>query len=119
MQKSYNDIQFLETNLTGKDYIIGDVHGALGALEKVINQLQPKDRLFIVGDLIDRGDDSLGVITFINEHNKDQSNPRIYVAQGNHEQDFLNIHAIITKNHPDEADKESLSYFLQMEVIGF
>jgi len=44
---------------------VGDVHGCLTELEGLLNLagfLPKRDRLFFVGDLINRGPDSLGVL---------------------------------------------------------
>ena len=78
------DIQFLPGNTTGHDYIIGDIHGCSELLSQALNLLGPNDRLFIVGDLIDRGPDSLGVLRIV------QNDPRVHVVRGNHEDVFLN-----------------------------
>lgn len=64
----------LVQNLVGEFVdIIGDVHGELEALKKLINVLgydnngfHPKNRkLIFVGDLVDRGPDSPGVVFFV------------------------------------------------------
>ena len=49
---------------------VGDVHGCLTELEGLLNLagfLPKRDRLFFVGDLINRGPDSLGVLK-LNHH---------------------------------------------------
>jgi len=47
-------------------WAIGDVHGCLRSLEKLIGQISPKDgdKLVFLGDYIDRGPDSKGTIDF-------------------------------------------------------
>lgn len=77
----------LEENLRGKDFIIGDVHGS-DAFTAVVNRLKPEDRLFIVGDLFDRGSKNIEVFHLIKKH-QDQ----IYVSKGNHEQMLLDAMA--------------------------
>jgi len=50
----------LPTNQAGKDYVIGDLHGCYELLERLLDAVgfdKSKDRLFSVGDLIDRGPD--------------------------------------------------------------
>lgn len=46
---------------------IGDVHGCLNTLQELLRQLRPAadDHLVFVGDYIDRGPDSKGVIEFL------------------------------------------------------
>lgn len=90
-----NHIQVLEANEKGDDFIIGDVHGNNGCLERVLAEIQAvtppgttinPHRLFIVGDLTDRGKDNVGVIRRIMQNNDDPARPKIYVTRGNHEE---------------------------------
>ncbi|MGV3740064.1 MAG: metallophosphoesterase [Gammaproteobacteria bacterium] len=50
-------VSSFSNNQNGKDYIIGDVHGNGDLLELVLQtiDLKANDRLFIAGDLFDRG----------------------------------------------------------------
>lgn len=78
------DIVVLARNTKGSDKIIGDLHGNNAVLIKLINNLAPNDRLFLVGDLTDRGPESFGVIQTIIQFQKE--NPgRLHVNRGNHE----------------------------------
>lgn len=51
------------------EWIIGDVHGHLRALEKLLDGIDrrygPPERLVFVGDLVDRGPDSRGVMELV------------------------------------------------------
>lgn len=45
-------------NEGGRDFVIGDLHGCLEEFRDLLQQLQfnrERDRMFSVGDLIDRG----------------------------------------------------------------
>lgn len=84
------DIIILEPNLKGNDYILGDIHGYKNTLEKVINILTPADRLFIVGDLTDRGPDNVEVIEMLAKLKANPNGPKIFVTTGNHEQFCIN-----------------------------
>ncbi|MEI6065112.1 MAG: metallophosphoesterase [Pseudanabaena sp. ELA748] len=47
--------------------LIGDVHGALGELKLLLEKVEyhpAKDEVVLLGDLVDRGDDSPGVVKF-------------------------------------------------------
>lgn len=61
-----------------KTLIIGDIHGCLTTLQALIAKAGPVDQIVSVGDLIDRGPDSLGVIQYCIDNN-------IQVCLGNHE----------------------------------
>lgn len=61
-----------------KTLIIGDIHGCLTTLQALIAKAGPVDQIISVGDLIDRGPDSLGVIQYCIDNN-------IQVCLGNHE----------------------------------
>ena len=64
--------------------IIGDVHGMSDELAELLAKLQPRkdDEIVFVGDLIDKGPDSAGVVRIVRELAK-----RCYVVlvEGNHE----------------------------------
>ena len=62
------------------EWIIGDIHGCLGELEDLLDRLPPKDRLIFLGDYIDRGPDSYGVVERLLRE-KDRS----VFLKGNHE----------------------------------
>lgn len=73
-------------NTKGRDFIVGDLHGYydrfMAALERV--KFDPRvDRVFSVGDLIDRGPDSFRCLQLL-------CKPWFFSARGNHEQTFLN-----------------------------
>ena len=76
---------------------IGDIHGCLKTLDVLLEQLSPgaDDTLVFVGDYIDRGPDSKGVIDRCLELN--ESHECIFL-RGNHEVFFLNH---LNGNHQD------------------
>ena len=62
-------------------WAIGDIHGHLGTFRALIHRLKldPEDRVVCLGDMIDRGPDSAGVIDYIRSH------PQVICLKGNHE----------------------------------
>ncbi len=75
-----------------KRYIaIGDIHGCRMKLEKLLEKISfsQKDRLIFLGDYIDRGKDSKGVLKFLIELKK--AHPSIIFLRGNHESLLLKI----------------------------
>lgn len=70
-----------DANTVGKDYIVGDLHGCYSELITALEQIGfnfVKDRLFSVGDLVDRGPQSKECAELIYE-------PWFHAIQGNHE----------------------------------
>lgn len=65
-----NPIQTFEPNTQGRDFVIGDLHGALEVFMQLLTNLNfdpEKDRMFSVGDLVDRGPDSLDCLMLLKE----------------------------------------------------
>ncbi len=74
----------------GKCFAVGDIHGCLDKLEKLIAEIDPdarKDTLIFLGDYIDRGSDSRGVVDFVLDLQKTCS--RVVCLIGNHEEMLL------------------------------
>lgn len=80
--------------MNGNLYAIGDIHGSLESLERLIEKINPdleRDLLLFVGDYIDRGPSSKGVVDYIIRL-KNQSPPgQIICLKGNHEAMFLDF----------------------------
>lgn len=77
-----------ERNTTGRDFVVGDIHGCFWMLEGALRQVgfdETKDRLFSVGDLIDRGPQSADVLTWLGK-------PWFHAVRGNHEQMLLDYY---------------------------
>ena len=73
-------------------FIIGDIHGCLGLLKRLMDKIDwrpEKDRLIFLGDYIDRGEDPKGVVDFIIELLK--ISPLVQCLMGNHEGVFLDF----------------------------
>lgn len=69
-------------------WAIGDVHGCLKALDTLLSSLdlKPVDQLIFLGDLVDRGPDSRGVIELIMRLRTERT---VHVVKGNHEEMLL------------------------------
>lgn len=68
-------------NGKGRDLAVGDIHGHFSRLEQLLNAVgfDPEvDRLFSVGDLVDRGPESEAVLDWL-------ARPWFHAVQGNHE----------------------------------
>ncbi|HRW62378.1 MAG TPA: metallophosphoesterase family protein [Bacteroidales bacterium] len=84
-------------------YCIGDIHGCIKTLEKlvrVIYTLDKNPKLYFAGDYIDRGPDSKAVLDFLMDAM--QSGLAVQLVRGNHE-DFL-IKAYLKKQAVLDSD---------------
>lgn len=74
-------------------FFIGDVHGCSGALNALIDALSPTkgDQFAFLGDLVDKGPDSLGVLRQVRELMEEH--PGSSCLLGNHEDSALALQA--------------------------
>lgn len=72
---------FHPSNASGRDFVVGDLHGCFDELFKALSAVHfdaTRDRLFSVGDLIDRGPQSMQALSLLEE-------PWFHAVLGNHE----------------------------------
>lgn len=78
-----------DKNTRGRDFVIGDIHGCFDAVRAIladVNFDEATDRLFSVGDLVDRGPYSIEAIDWI-------AKPWFHAVRGNHEQMAIGVAA--------------------------
>lgn len=83
-----SNLQKLSKNINGRDFIVGDIHGSYGLLIKKLEEVNfdfNNDRLFSVGDIINKGIDSSNSIKLLDED-------WFYPVLGNHEWILLEYH---------------------------
>lgn len=71
-----------QENKVGRDFVVGDLHGCYNALLLKLHEVLfdfENDRLFSVGDLVDRGKQNLECLVLLKE-------PWFHAVKGNHEQ---------------------------------
>ena len=63
-------------------YVVGDVHGHLATFRALLHRLNlgHEDRVVCLGDMIDRGPNSAGLVDLLRSH------PQVICLKGNHEQ---------------------------------
>jgi serine/threonine protein phosphatase 1 len=75
-------IKHFSRNAAGRDLIVGDIHGHFTKLQAALDEVgfnpDAGDRLFSVGDLVDRGPESDDALEWL-------SKPWFHAVQGNHE----------------------------------
>lgn len=76
-----NEVRHFGRNLVGRDFAVGDIHGHVSAMLVQLEALgfdRARDRLFSVGDLVDRGPECDRVDELL-------AQPWFFAIQGNHE----------------------------------
>ncbi len=87
--------------------VVGDIHGKLGLFNRLLEESEYRageDRLILIGDLVDRGEDSCGVVARAIEL-KREAPSKVVVIRGNHEAMMLAALA-----HP-ESEQAELWYY--------
>jgi serine/threonine protein phosphatase 1 len=82
-------LKHFERNASGRDFIVGDVHGSFAKLRAALDAIgfdSEHDRLFCTGDLGDRGPESIQALEWLKE-------PWFHPVEGNHEQLARDYHA--------------------------
>lgn len=87
----------LPENMEGCDYVMGDIHGTSTLFRNVISMLRSRDRLFVAGDMFDRGENSLDIFHALMEMRRRKR--RVYAVRGNHEDLFLKTHEFFRKKN--------------------
>lgn len=75
------------SNTEGRDFVVGDLHGCVDALRYLLRDIEfdgERDRLFSVGDLIDRGGQSEEALALLDK-------PWFYAVLGNHEEALCRV----------------------------
>lgn len=74
-------VQCFSINTQGRDFAVGDIHGCFSKLDAALRRVRfspDTDRLFAVGDLVDRGPESAQVLNWL-------AQPWFHSVCGNHE----------------------------------
>lgn len=82
-------------NQQGRDFAVGDIHGCFTALQQALDHINfnpAKDRLFSVGDLVDRGPESDQVLDWLGR-------PWFHAICGNH--DFMIWRSALGNPYPE------------------
>jgi len=98
-------------------YAIGDVQGCHDALQRLIEQIRfdsRSDRLWFVGDLVNRGPDSLKVLRYI----KSLGDSAVVVL-GNHDLFLLAVAEDITTMRPEDTLQAILAAPDRDELLGW
>ena len=85
------------------DYFIGDLQGCYDGLQQSLAEIEfnkGKDTLWLTGDLVARGENSLATLEFVK-----QNDSSIQTVLGNHDLHFLSVaNGIKSKNPKDKLE---------------
>ncbi len=85
-------------------WVIGDVQGCLDSLQQLLEELPASSRLLFIGDLVNRGPQSLDSLRFIRSLGR-----RAIALLGNHDLHLLAVAAGIRPLHDDDTLAEILA----------
>ena len=101
-------VQRFTQNTRGRDFVVGDLHGCFDYLRVMLEHIQfdrVTDRLFCVGDLVDRGPRSEEAIDWI-------AQPWFHAVRGNHEQ--MAICVAVGQHDRDHYERNGGGWFLAL-----
>jgi len=82
--------KIVSKNRNGRQLVIADIHGCLDTFEALLKQIKltQNDQLFLLGDYINKGKNSKGVLDLIIklQENEEKNGYQIFPLRGNHEQ---------------------------------
>ncbi len=99
----------------GRKLVISDIHGCLKTFQYLLEetlQLTKEDKLYLLGDYIDRGPDSKGVLDLL--ISLSQNGFQVYPLRGNHEQMLLDSYhelPLVEKNWLNNGGAITLESF--------
>ncbi|OCQ50795.1 Bis(5'-nucleosyl)-tetraphosphatase, symmetrical [Photorhabdus australis subsp. thailandensis] len=98
-------------------YLIGDIHGCYHELRALLTEVNfdpNRDTLWLTGDLVARGPDSLDVLRYVK-----QLGSAAKIVLGNHDLHLLGVYARISRNKPKDKVDELLSAQDADELINW
>jgi len=99
-----------EINDKGRDFIISDLHGCYDLLLDKMKEMSfnhNDDRLFSVGDLVDRGPESMKCLELLKE-------PHFYSVRGNHEDMMIKV--ILHNFSPDHWFQNGGLWYINEDI---
>ena len=109
------------TGAEDRFWVVGDVQGCLASLQALLGRLPPSARLLFIGDLINRGPQSLATLRFVRS-----LGGRAEALLGNHDLHLLAVAAGIRGQHDDDTltdilaapDREQLLDWLRARPLA-
>ena len=79
--------------IKGKNYVCSDIHGMYGSYMKAVSKLNENDRLYVLGDAIDRGNNGIEILLDI------MSRKNVRFILGNHEWQMIRVLELMRKHN--------------------
>lgn len=106
-------------------YAMGDLQGCFTAFQRLIDLIQfdpSQDKLWLVGDIVNRGPDSLSLLRYIK-----QAGDAMIMVLGNHDMHLLMVAAGVAKSHSgdtiqtilDASDHDELLHWLRHQKLFY
>lgn len=102
-------IRHFEANASGRDWVVGDIHGHFRKLQTALDRTgfdSSRDRLFSVGDLVDRGPEPEEALAWL-------ARPWFHAVRGNHE-DYAIRHALTRRVDVQNYRKNGGGWFIDL-----
>ena len=104
-------------------YAIGDLQGCFTEFQRLLEVIRfdpVRDKLWLAGDIVNRGPDSLSLLRYIK-----QGGDAILMVLGNHDLHLLMVAAGIARNHPSDTiqsilqapDRDELLHWLRHQKL--
>jgi len=91
-------------------YCISDIHGEYDLFIQLLKEINfsSNDKMYICGDMIDKGKDSIKLLKFI------RSNPNMFPIIGDHEYEFLKFYHLLTSDVEGDYSSDDDKYILDL-----
>ncbi len=94
-----------------KTFVVGDIHGCLGTFERLLEEARfdvDRHRLWLVGDIVNRGPDSLGMLRRARQLHEEMGS-RFRMVLGNHDLHLLAVADRASRQRPKDTFTEILT----------
>lgn len=101
--------RYFSRNCSGRDFVVGDLHGEYRKLQNALQSrdFNPQlDRLFALGDIVDRGPESRRTLALLEE-------PWFFCVMGNHE--LMLLDALYGQESPDLHQMNGGDWFYRLD----
>lgn len=96
----------------GKTYVCSDIHAHADILREVLKKLQSDDRLYMIGDAVDKGPDGMEALKILRD------DPRCEMLIGNH--DLMMLQNLACEEHRDEIPALLIDdIFMRWQILNF